>query len=491
MAVRRIASPVNAFSTANIPAAPVTASRKPRVRTTTDRAQTNRAAVRRAAFESSPEGAKRLSLGSVGDALAPHVGVRGAMDTMRHEQNQVTGMVRSKIPHAEDPTIGPKVPDINAPHETDQHIVPQRRWEDMHPHEQEKTLREAAKHGVTMDTATRDYTSQLMQAHDRAHSENAADPYSSRFYAGKSAPRDALTRSANQNAQHPNWPSGVDPHGVQAVANAITSPRNKFSVTRRGSTVFPNDEHANHAIQHVLNMGPNSTPQDAYNTVTNSSGPAGGGLHGNIKRAAYAAHQMIYGGVGTGELTNPQTKKQRESGKDGNPVFGQKSQQKTTAYAGGWLHPNSADAFLTTDVHTGHGFAAHLGTAKVKGKQVKGEKTKVGGSEVENYISKTPNVHQLHDYIARQVHASLGLSPSVSNAQYLHRGQGSQWGEERISRPDLTDSTHATAYPPEGSDRPKALTSGQFKGVPIKSVDDDGPLAGRPATLFNDRRRAR
>lgn len=487
MAVRRISSPVNAFSSVDVPAAPTTAARKPRVRTTTDRTHTSAASARRAAFEASPEGVKRLSHGTVGDALAPHgVGARGAMDVMRRDQNDVTGMVQSKLPHAEDPTVGPKVADINTPHEMDPHIIPQRRWEDMHPHEQEKTLRMAAKHGVTMESAKADYTAQLMQSHDRAHSENAADPYSSRFYAGKSAPRDALTRSANQNAQHPNWPGGVDPHGVQAVANAITSPRNKFSVTRRGETMFPNDEHANHAIQHVLNMGPNSTAREAYDSVSNSTGPSGGGLHGNIKRAAYAAHQMIYGGASTRELINPQTKAQSAAGKEGNPVFGGKTQQKTTAYAGGWLHPNSPDAFLTTDVHTGHGFAAHLGTEKIKG-VTKAGKAKTGGSEVENYISKTPNVHQFHDHIARQVHAELGLSPSVNNAQYLHRGQAAQWGEERIARPDLTDSTHATAYPPEGSDRPKVLAGGQFKGVPIKGVGDPDPTP----PLFNDRRRSR
>lgn len=341
--------------------------------------------------------------------------------------------------------LGPAVPDLNSPHHVPETVVPQRRWEDLHPHEQAKALAAAAKHGVTMASAKRDYGSQLDQAHNRAFGEGQASTYSSLFYSGPSEPHDRIDLSAGRNAQHPNaQPMKVSMRDVQSIANSITSPRNKFSLRKKGhsETLFPNDEHANTAIQHVLN-NPHMSAEEAAATVPNNTGPSGGGIHGNIKRAAYAAHQLIYGGATPRTLMNPPGEKGNRS-----RVFGTASTEKTTAYASAWMQPDSPDAFLTTDVHTGHGFAAHLGTAKKLTKVIDPEtgKRKLGKSEVETYIAETPHVHALHDYIARQVHAERGLSPSVNNARFIHRGQAAQWGEERVQRPDINE-THETAYP--------------------------------------------
>lgn len=399
--------------------------------------QTKQFGKQRRSFVASETGRERLAPAVQGTDL--RTGERTTFDSPATRIHVARNM---GLGLGHDVSSGPAVPDINAPHEVNPDVVGQRRWEDLHPNEQKSTLAAAARHGVTMASAKRDYSSQLEQSHVRANRAGQANPYSELFYSGPSRPRDVLTSSAMENARHPNWPAGVDPHKVQAVANSITSPRNYFE--REGSgggKIYPNDEHANTAIRHVLDMGPHSTPQQAYDSVPNNTGPSGGGIHGNIKRAAYAAHQMIYGGRSTHELRNPLTEKQAEKGQTkGNPSFGGPTQQKTTAYASAWMQPHDPDAFLTTDVHTAHGFAAHLSTAKDEG----------GKSQVEQYVEKTPNVHAFHDHIARQVHHEMGFSPSPANTQYLHRGQAAQWGEERIQRADLTDATQEKAYPHQG-----------------------------------------
>ncbi len=56
-------------------------------------------------------------------------------------------------------------------------------------------------------------------------------------------------------------------------------------------------------------------------------------------------------------------------------------------------------------------------------------------------------MHALHDFIARQVHAERGLSPSQHNARFIHRGQSVSWGQEQLNRSDIAETTIATCYP--------------------------------------------
>lgn len=415
--------------------------------------------TRRRSFERTDSGRARLD-----DPVTKLAGQLGVPhhEALRTIRNMGMGLGHDEVEnqHAEQtgvhPLRGRAVPDINAPHDITSTVIPQRRWEDLHPNERAATLQAAKQHGVTPASAERDYSSQLAQSHARAVGTGGmlpghATPYSQNFYSGPSGPRDKLLESGAANAKHPNFPAGVDSHVVQSVANSITSPRNKFEIDKGDGSpkLYPNDEHANHAIRHALDAGPSASSEDVAASIGNAHGPGGGGIMGNIRRAAFASHQLMFKGATPQTLRNPPGEKAKEKGAtEGNKAFGTPNTQKTTAYVGAWMHPEDPDSFLTTDVHTGHGFAAHLSTAKQDtGRIDENGKKVLGSSEVEEYIAKTPHVHAMHDYIARKVHAKMGLSPSTSNAQYLNRGQAAQWGEERIQRPDLTDATQERVYP--------------------------------------------
>jgi hypothetical protein len=486
---------VNGFS--RVPDLPTPASRNPRPpkpNTDAQEAQTGGFTRRRRSFERSPAGRTRLEnpatapIGrDMGTGAPVSLPAASGFSHMRDQNlgrslsgDDPEGYVAART--GVHPLTGRAVPSINKPHDVTPTVVPQRRWEDLHPNEQAATLQAAKRFGVTPASAARDYSAQLVQSHQRATSSGRAVPYSQDFYSGPSGPADRLTESAAANATHPAFPDHVDPHMVQSVANSITSPRNKFERTKRdGTKTYPNDEHANHAIQHALAAGPDASSDDVAASIGNAHGPSGGGMMGNIRRATFASHQLLFKGKKMQTLRNPVAAKARQKGAtEGNKTFGTPSTQKTTAYVGAWEHPEDADSFLTTDVHTGHGFASHLGTAKAKtGTFDKKGKEKPGPSEVEDYIARTPHVHAFHDHIARQEHARLGLSPSTSNAQYVNRGQASQWGEERIQRPDLTDATQKKIYPPKGPGF-KSPMSGSAGGAPIV------PVGGKRSAAFGE-----
>lgn len=335
---------------------------------------------RRKAFEASSAGSARMTslvkpLG--GETLADAYQRHGFSDDAIH-------------PHGQQELPGMEHPDV----------VPQRRWEEMHPSEQKKVTDAAARFGVTRDSAKQAFGAQVDQAHYRA-AQHGAEPHSMRFYSdnhpetsGVHTPKSRLVQSAKENNVSLS---------TQVVANAITSPKSTFERTAKtgnfaGQRIYPNDMNATAAIK-VAQAGLPHTEARAV--------PGVGGLHGNSQRAAYAVGQKLRG-VPNSELKNP----------SGSPVFG----PKTGPYHNSWVDPHGSSQFLTSDIHTGGGgFAPHL---PVGAEGARGGPN--SGQSREDYLS-IPGIHQFHDHIAREVMKERGL-------QSLTGLQAAQWGEERINR---------------------------------------------------------
>lgn len=331
-----------------------------------------------------PRGQQELpGMGSVTEAR--HIGMLGTENTPMHQSRTL-------------PDLAP------AP----------KQWHEMHPVEQAKTLRLARRFGVTPESMHQSFGAQLDQAHLRGQ-EHGQTPYAAHFYAGNDPsrpstpdamqPRDVLLHSAQHN--------DVD-FSTQAVANGITSPKSKFSMTSRatGRTVYPNDEAATFAIRHVQGGG---APEHAD--------PSGQGiiaLHGNVRRAAHAAQQRVEG-RSLGELRNP----------GGTSPFG----PKTGPYTNSWLDPHGSSQFFVSDVHSGGGgMAPHVSHDNPYARDEEGNIAKTAGgrnkkttsSPREQYLG-IPGIHALHHHVVQQVMAERGLH-STSGAQ------AAQWGEEQVGR---------------------------------------------------------
>lgn len=318
------------------------------------------------------------------------------------------------------------------------------RWEQMHPLEQAKTLRLARRYGVTPESMHHSFGAQLDQAHLRGQ-EHGQTPFASHFYAGDDPsrlstedarqPRDVILRSARNN--------DVD-FSTQAVANGITSPKSKFSMTARatGRTVYPNDEAASFAIRHVQGGG---APENAD--------PTGQGiiaLHGNVRRAAHAVQQRTEG-RSLEELRNP----------GGTSPFG----PKTGPYTNSWLDPHGSSQFFVSDVHSGGGgMAPHIPHENAydrdeEGKIAKtasGRNKKSAASPREQYL-QIPGIHALHDYVARGVIRERGLQ-SVSGAQ------AAQWGEEQVGRGAGSSSARKQTLVPMDKAYPPSSPAPQVHG---------------------------
>lgn len=358
----------------------------------------------------------------------------------------------AKIPR----TLSQGTPDINTPHDTAPNTIPARRWEDMHPAEQAKTLERVKQYGSTPAKMESDLTEQVLSAHARAGRNAEATPYSSRFYEGPSGPHAKIEEGADQVvAAHPEIPR-EHARAMVAVTNSATSPNVKFQQSGR----FPNHEAAMHSLAHGLTGG------DAAG-VGRPEG-VGGVYPANLEKASHFAKQMGNGA----EVKDLKL----QSGRRG---FDPTHAPKTTDYVGAWSEPVGPDSRYVSDVHSTHSLMPHLSTAKSVfhkladgsevalhphdkvpagakpvmqtkvNKETGKSKTvlKTAGSESEDYLAGDKvGLSALHDHIARKVATNLGLSHSVHNAGATHYTQATDWGEEQILRPDIIERTERTAY---------------------------------------------
>jgi hypothetical protein len=298
-----------------------------------------------------------------------------------------------------------------------------RRWEDFAPHEQDRVLRSAAKFGVTPESAHRALGAQVDRAYDHegGHHDSFYSPAEDHTRNGSLSPRARLKTSAKQN--------GV-PFGVQAAANAITSPQNVFVRPDKetGRAVYPNDEAASHAIQWAKSGRTGEeyhyhpdyyVPREdkVEKTVTARSGkqftklekkdgdprsyPANG-YPRNHALAIDVTHKVLGG------------EKLSDAWK---PTAG----EKVSAYHNSWVDPHGSSQFWVSDTHSGGGaFAPHLESKK--------------GNESQEAYMGIKGIHAFHDHIARKVMTERGLN-SLSGMQ------SAQWSEEKRRRGDNHDSS--------------------------------------------------
>ena len=363
-------------------------------------------------------------------------------------------------------------PNINQKHDTPENIVPGRRWEDLHPDEQAKTLERVKQYGTTPEKMESDLTAQVLSAHARSGRNGAATPYSAKFYEGPSSQRDKIEEGADEVMQHPAFQAtgmGRDhARAMVAVANAATSPRAKFQSKDR----FPNHEAAMHAVRSSLN---GVSPE-----LAGATKPQGLAVFKtNIAKATHLTNQML-DGKKVNDLTLPTNK-----AGVANKAFDPTNAPKTTDYSGAWIEPVSPDSRYVSDVHSTHSLVPHLSTEKSvvhslpgggqvslhphdkvprgatpvmeaitdeDGKPMSNKdgtprmKKKTASSESEEYLAGNKvGLSALHDHVARKVAVKLGLSHDVNNAGATHYLQASDWGEEQINRPDI-EQTEKLAY---------------------------------------------
>lgn len=477
---------VNGYSASSVPV-PAGPQRLPKVRPTTPKEietarqaslQGRRTRVRRAGFDAAggrPGRADVLPATPIGHGMSlSDVSAQGMMAhgvSPAHTLDAVRGTSMHADPHhigTEHVGSGEKVPrtlaqgtpNINEPHQTADNVVPARRWEDLHPHEQKKALARVAQFGSSPEQMHADLRDQVLSAHARAGRNSVHTPFSSRFYEGPSLQHSKIEEGADEVMQHPAFQAtGLSREHARAMvvtANAATSPNVKF---QQGQS-FPNHEAAMHSVRHALNGG-------APEHVGRPEG-VGGVYPANLEKAAHLATQMVHGRqVRDLQLTS------------GKAAFNPGEAPKTTDYNAAWTDPTGPDSRYVSDVHSTHSLMPHLSTAKAvvhelpdgstvslhphdkvpKGAvpvmETKVDKAtgkskariKTRGSESEDYLGGNKvGLSALHDHIARKVAVELGLSHSVHNAGATHFVQATDWGEEQINRPDVHDRTEALAY---------------------------------------------
>jgi hypothetical protein len=298
-----------------------------------------------------------------------------------------------------------------------------KRWEDHTPTEQTRVLRSAAKFGVTPDSAHKALASQVDRAyaHEGGHHDSFYSPAEDHTRDGSLSPRARLKTSAREN--------GV-PFGVQAAANAITSPQNVFVRPDKetGKAVYPNDEAASHAIQWAKSGKTGDQYQhhpDYYvpredkveKTVTSKSGKKSTTL---VKKEGDTRAYPVNGYPRNHALAIDVTH-QVLNGKQLSNAWKPTAGEKVSAYHNSWVDPHGSSQFWVSDTHSGGGaFAPHLTDKKGPGSQ-------------QAYMG-IKGIHAFHDHVARNVMQERGLN-SLTNMQ------SAQWSEEKRRRGDKHDAS--------------------------------------------------
>lgn len=293
-----------------------------------------------------------------------HADTYRTMNMGVHDEPGQTSRGQQNLPGLDHPAV------VNAP----------QRWEELKPQQQARITRAAARFGVTHESAVKSLGAQVDQAAIR---ESGLGTKHRSFYAaeghqpsGEMTPRTRLVTSAKEN--------GV-PFEQQAVANAITSPKNKFAQIPKsgrfaGQRTYPNDMQASAAIQHLKSGQPPETAR---------ADTGQGGMHGNSRKAATAVQKM-QGGASAAEAWH--------------------AGPKTGPYHNSWADPHGPSQFWVSDIHSGGGgIAPHLSVP-----------------ERESYLN-IGGIHSFNDHVARTVAAQRGI-------QSLSGMQSMQWNEERELR---------------------------------------------------------
>lgn len=394
--------------------------KKPGPLTPEERKTAERMSSKRRRFEKTPTGSARMK--QAHELLPGHekLGVGG---TYAH---QSWGF---QVGHGETPMGQGILPGMEAPGRA----AAPTRWEDLHPHEQERTLRHLSKWGTNLHHMERSFGAQLDQGFVRAHHEQEGSgqfpikPMYHDFYSPESEHGQKVHELAAKHGIHPSVASAIVAH---------TSPQTKWHQSGR----FPNIEAADHVITHVLSgKDPNTAAEEAFvrhphtgEIETVKTGRDKGkpkkhqGFGTNMVKAAHQLKAHIEEGAGF--TMGPKTGPFHNSFND-------------------YTHD-----FLVADVHTGGGgMLPHLSSAKAlrrtkdgklaRTKQFKAdprsddELVKAVGhdafdradSEREAVIKSVPNFHAAADYAARQALQKRGLSS-------VRRSQAVQWGEEQHHR---------------------------------------------------------
>jgi hypothetical protein len=416
------------------------AAEKRAVRTEAVAQQTRTSTRRRAGWERSTEGKKRL-----GDVVDYATQQHNKLARERPELG-LTPQKRLKLTHQQayehygfgEHQRGPGVHDVQLPGMQDPDALPRpKRWEEHTEAERaDISKRVKAKSGATPESMERSFGSQLDQGYLRARSAGAKEPYAQTFYlGGLGEPAEQMRKTRERQ--------GVS-LGLVAATNADTSPQMKFSFEHKeGHTSYPNAEQAEHAISEVRKgKAPGKINKKGL------VGFARSGFDTNFAKAARRAHQVIRGGKSVSETF---------MGTGSGSGFG----PKTAAYHNSWLtgHPQ----FLVSDVHTGGGgMVPHLGSEKPLMRDEAGNvKLRKGGKEARDKSERekaieTAGFHAMADYSARQAMSKRGLGR-------VEQAQATQWGEEKIRRgEEATDPKVKAGFPSQAQAYPHIAHPKQF-----------------------------
>lgn len=371
-----------------------------------------------------------------------------ALPKVTREHIEQLGSPRAVYDHygfrgANHPTVAlddPTLPGLGHDELPSPHTLPRpQRWEEMQPGERARIKRAASSYGVTEASAYKSLAAQV----DRANVREGGVHHS--FYStegktsgGANLPREQLLQSAKSHevedaqAGRLSGISGIH-FATQAMANALTSPNNRFVQTpksgpRKGETVYPNDEAADLAIkwakegrtgEEYLNHPDYKVPAEdkVMNPRTGKLEKAKGETRGYPVQG-YPANQA--------KAIDAVTKVRE--GQSIPSAWGisdkeKYSDPKVGPFHNAWVDPHGGTQFWVSDTHSGPAaFAPHL-----------------QGQQQELAYMSISGIHAFHDYVARKVMADRGLT-SLSGTQSQH------WSQEKYEQghhSDIADMTPA------------------------------------------------
>jgi hypothetical protein len=277
------------------------------------------------------------------------------------------------------------------------------RWEDLPKKSQDRIKQQAANYGVSEASATHAFATQLDRAHVREDGKHAS------FYSeegtsdsGAMLPRTRLKESAKAN--------GVDFH-VQAAANAITSPNNRFVRGGKdgGPPVYPNDDAATAAIKwsQAGGTGEEYINHPEYKVPEEDKVP-----HPKTgKPVKKKGETRKYPNMGYPEQAGKaiDVTTALRNGAPLREAWKPEKADKVKPYYNAWVDPKSPEGnFHVSDTHSGAAaFAPHI-----------------ANTEREDAYLGIQGIHAYHDHIARKVLHERGLTQ-------VSRHQSAQWSQEK------------------------------------------------------------
>lgn len=302
------------------------------------------------------------------------------------------------------------------------------RWEDMSAKDHARVLAHAAKFGVTEQSATRAFSTQLDRAHAREDGQHRS------FYgiegvsqSGALLPRTRLKQSAQENNV---------PFHVQAVSNAINSPQMRFVQSDAdGKTIYPNDDTATAAIrwgqsgktgaEYVRHPDHYVPPEDKIRAVDRKGKPKfiKGTKRPEMIKSPDDPRKYPYQGYPDNFGRSVDVTRAVAAGSTIREAWKPTDADKVKPYHNAWADHDSPEGnFLVSDTHTGAaGFAPHVANTPAEA----------------SYLS-ADGIHAWHDHLARKVIEQRGM---IS----VNRNQSAQWGQEKGEGGNGGDLLHLTA----------------------------------------------